>query len=200
MRHYLGALNTPLPQIISISALTGCFSRLRVIAYRDYTDWDELIKFLGWLDISPSEGSSKQQDVVAFTKLLNARGGGDYSEAAKTALAKAYAMMRLDTKTIILLYNDAIPHETIPKPEQLTNADVKMKALSDSRSYNGFGPSFLDWVSAAKTRANGDKKAQVFALLQSGSERKAAASRAEYGNGSSQVCAEILFSSSIVCI
>ncbi|KAL4984192.1 hypothetical protein BDW68DRAFT_21306 [Aspergillus falconensis] len=166
MSSYLTALNTSLPQIISISALTGCFSRLGVIAYRDYTDFDEMLKFSGWLDLSPARRPAKQPDVVAFTKSLKARGGGDYPEAAKTALAKAYTIMRPDAKTIILLYTDAPPHGTIPKPERLMNGDAEMKVLSNPRSYDGFGPSFLDWVSAAKTLASGERRAQVFALLQ----------------------------------
>ncbi|KAL4739077.1 hypothetical protein BDV11DRAFT_170456 [Aspergillus similis] len=166
MSHYLTALNTSLPQIISISALTGCFSRLGVIAYRDYTDFDDLVKFSGWLDISLASESAKQPDVVAFTKSLKARGGGDYPEAAKTALAMAYTVMRPEAMTIILLYTDAPPHGTIPKPERFMNGEVEMQALSDPCSYDGFGPSFLDWVSAAKTLEHGERRAQVFALLQ----------------------------------
>ncbi|KAL4993283.1 hypothetical protein BDV10DRAFT_190118 [Aspergillus recurvatus] len=166
MSSYLTALNTSLPQIISISALTGCFSRLGVIPYRDYTDFHDLVKFSGWLDLSPARGSAKQPDLVAFTKSLKATGGGDYPEAAKTALARAYTMMRPEAKTIILLYTDAPPHGTVPKPEALTNGAVEMQALSNPRSYDGFGPFFLDWVSAAKTLAGGERQAQVFALLQ----------------------------------
>jgi hypothetical protein len=165
MHHYLKALNTSLPQIISISAVTGCFSRLGVIAYRDYTS-KGLINFSGWLDLSLTRESAKQPDVVAFTKSLRAKGGGDYPEAAKTALAKAYTVMRPETKTIILLYTDAPPHGTIPTTNWSMDCEAEMQALSDPRSYDGFGPSFLDWVSAAKTLVSGEKPAQVFALLQ----------------------------------
>lgn len=39
MSHYLRSLNTSLPQIISVSALTGCFSRIGLLAYRDYNSY-----------------------------------------------------------------------------------------------------------------------------------------------------------------
>ncbi|KAL4915401.1 hypothetical protein BDW62DRAFT_212749 [Aspergillus aurantiobrunneus] len=151
MRNYLTSLNTSLPQIISISALTGCFSR---------------VGFSGWLDLAHAEDPVEQPDIVAFAKSLKPKGGGDYPEATKTALAKAYAEMRPDAKTIILPYTDAPPHEAVPTPKPLTNADAEIKALSDPQSYNGFGPSFLDWVSAAKTMGHGEKQAQVFTLLE----------------------------------
>ncbi|RDW84148.1 uncharacterized protein DSM5745_04474 [Aspergillus mulundensis] len=98
MQDFLTSLNTSLPRIISISALASCFSRLGVIAYRDYTDREELIKFS--LGLSPTQESANQPDVIAFTKSLEAGGGGDYPEAAKTALAEAYSLMRPDAKTI----------------------------------------------------------------------------------------------------
>ncbi|KAL3436087.1 hypothetical protein BDV09DRAFT_203547 [Aspergillus tetrazonus] len=165
MHDYLKALNTSLPQIISISALTGCFSRLGVIAYRDY-DSKGLVSFSGWLELSLAKESTKQPDVVTFTKSLRAKEGGDYPEATKTALAKAYTVMRPEAKTIILLYTDAPPHGTMPTTEWFMNCEAEMKALSNPGSYDGFGPSFLDWVSAAKTLARGEKRAQVFALLE----------------------------------
>jgi hypothetical protein len=44
MGGYLRSLNKSLPEIIRISALTGCFERIGVLAYRDYykgelTEW-----------------------------------------------------------------------------------------------------------------------------------------------------------------
>ncbi len=40
MGHYLRSLNESLPEIIQISSLTGCFSRIGVLAYRDYIQGD----------------------------------------------------------------------------------------------------------------------------------------------------------------
>ncbi|KAL4757298.1 uncharacterized protein BDW70DRAFT_163643 [Aspergillus foveolatus] len=160
MHHYLKALNISLPQIVSISALTGCFSRLGVIAYRDY-DSKGLVSFSGWLELSLAKESTKQPDVLTFTKSLKAKGGGDYPEATKTALAKAYTVMQPEAKTIILLYTDAPPHGTISVTNWFMNCEAEMQALSNPGSYDGFGPSFLDWVSAAKTLASGEKRAQV---------------------------------------
>ncbi len=42
MSTYLKSLNTSLPQILRISSLTGCFSRIGLLAYRDYSDADLL--------------------------------------------------------------------------------------------------------------------------------------------------------------
>jgi hypothetical protein len=49
MRSYLDSLQISLPQIISISAVTDCFSRLSLLAYRDYCDKDLLLDRSGWL-------------------------------------------------------------------------------------------------------------------------------------------------------
>ncbi|KAL4801834.1 hypothetical protein BDV18DRAFT_154698 [Aspergillus unguis] len=165
MRNYLAALNTSLPQIISISALTGCFARVGIIAYRDYSEFHNCIGFSGWLDTTPEEGV-EQPDLVAFAKQLKAQGGGDYPEAAKTALATAYDEMRADAKTVILLYTDAPPHSVLPIVDERTNAYAEERALLRPLLYGSFGSSFVDWVSTAKTLARGKKQAQVFALLE----------------------------------
>lgn len=165
MGSYLAALNTSLPQIISISALTGCFSRIGVLAYRDYSNIATLLEFSEWLDLEPGADPEKQPDIVAFARRLHATGGGDYPEAAKTALAHAYSSMRPDAKTLILFYTDAPPHTTASALDRKSNAQAEVNQLSLSFPYGGFGPSFLDWVSAANTLHDGQNKAQVFALL-----------------------------------
>lgn len=165
MANYLAALNTSLPQIISISALTGCFSRVGVLAYRDYSSFGILLEFSEWLDLEPGADPEKQPDIVAFARKLQARAGGDYPEAAKTALAQAYSTMRPDAKTLILFYTDAPPHTNAPGLHWKSNAQAEMNGLSLSFKYGGFGSLFLDWVSAAKTLRDGQNKAQVFALL-----------------------------------
>ena len=164
MGNYLHALNTSLPQIISISALTGCFSRIGLLAYRDYTD-NDLLEWSGWLSQNGSGGTTTQSDMVAMAKRLEASGGADYPEATKTAFAKAYEEMRSDAKTLIFLYTDAPPHANDPEMEYDCNGGAERDSLTKTDSYGGFGPSFVDWVSACNMLRRGDKKAQVFSIL-----------------------------------
>jgi hypothetical protein len=164
MSDYLTSLQTSLPQIISISALTGCFSRIGLLGYRDYGD-ENLLEWSGWLHQSSNEA---QPDLVAKSKAIAPNGGGDYPEATKTGLAKAYEVMRADATTIILLYTDAPPHVAVNTSAHEANSNhvQEKKALSNPKSYGGFGPSFVDWVSACKTLRSGEKKAQVFCILE----------------------------------
>ncbi|KAL2810553.1 hypothetical protein BJX63DRAFT_315234 [Aspergillus granulosus] len=173
MGHYLNSLNASLPQIVSISAITGCFSRIGIVAYRDYADPD-CIEWSEWLHLTPGDRTTQQPDLVSFAKNIEASGGGDYPEAAKTGLAKAYSVMRANAKTVILLYTDAPPHGIIPEVPT-SNAKAEQKALSEPTSFDGHGPRFVDWVSAAKILSGGEKQAHVFALLEPGMAPRAAA-------------------------
>lgn len=136
MSRYLAALNHSLPQIISVSALTGCFSRIGLLAYRDYCD-SNLLKWSGWLN--PSLGSDAgQPDLLAAAKSLEADGGGDYPEATKTALAKAYQEMRPDAKTIVLVYTDAPPHtqRDVSVSQLLLQTLDELMLIFSSNSFN----------------------------------------------------------------
>ncbi|KFY69709.1 hypothetical protein V496_00014 [Pseudogymnoascus sp. VKM F-4515 (FW-2607)] len=190
MTSYLHSLQTSLPKIISISRVTDCFSRIGLLAYRDYSTMD-LLDWSGWL--SPSSlWDDEQPDLITKAKSLKP---GDIPEATKTGLARAYELMRADATTIILLYTDAPPHtfangsmrlqsssnlrheqEALTKPEtrkgfwrSITNGVSKFKSTSVTNlgSYGGFGHNFADWVSASKwlSGRSGDKKAQVFCIL-----------------------------------
>ncbi|KAL2829129.1 hypothetical protein BJY01DRAFT_126335 [Aspergillus pseudoustus] len=165
MTQYLSSLNASLPQIISISAITGCFSRIGIIAYRDYTDYD-CIEWSDWLHLAPADTTLNQPDLASFARSLEASGGGDYPEAAKTGLAKAYSLMRADAKTIILLYTDAPPHAISSDPSTYSNAELELEALAKPESVDGYGPRFRDWVSVATMLSSGERRAQVFALLE----------------------------------
>ncbi|KAL4863932.1 hypothetical protein BDV12DRAFT_20493 [Aspergillus spectabilis] len=168
MTSYLRALNTSLPQIISISALTGCFSRVGIVVYRDYSCPDgKCIEFSGWLDLTPEQGSKKQPDLVEFARNLRALGNYTTEEATKTGLAKAYEVMRPEAKTIILLYTDESPHSALPQAGS-RDALSEQEALRKPDLFDGMGHLFVDWVSAARTLGSGDKQAQVFALLENG--------------------------------
>ncbi|KAJ0420255.1 hypothetical protein BJY00DRAFT_141496 [Aspergillus carlsbadensis] len=174
MGGYLTSLNTSLPQIISMSAITGCFSRIGIIAYRDYIDFS-CLEWSEWLHLAPTDETTKQPDLISFARKLRPDGGGDYPEATKTGLAKAYSVMRSGAKTVILLYTDAPPHATLPEPSIHENAGAEQEALAKPDSYDGHGPRFLDWVSAAKTLSSCDKQTQVFALLEQDMREAAAA-------------------------
>ncbi|OBT42796.1 hypothetical protein VE00_06586 [Pseudogymnoascus sp. WSF 3629] len=192
MSSYLHSLQTSLPQIISISTVTDCFSRIGLLAYRDYCD-KNLLEWSGWL--APSSLSDEQQpDLIARAKSLEPIGGGDMPEATKTGLARAYELMRPDATTIILLYTDAPPHTFAngAMKDSCSNLSKEQSALSNPAlkkglwrtitdgasskpksnvpepvSYGGFGHNFADWVSASKwlSKRSGDKKAQVFCIL-----------------------------------
>ncbi|KFX98017.1 hypothetical protein V490_02500 [Pseudogymnoascus sp. VKM F-3557] len=191
MSTYLHSLQTSLPQIISITNVTDCFSRIGLLAYRDYCDKD-LLEWSGWL--SPSSLSGEQPDLIAKAKSLEPIGGGDGPEATKTGLARAYELMRPDATTIILLYTDAPPHtfangsmddscsnlrpeqEALRNPndkkgfwQSITSGFSKSNSIprTDPVSYGGFGHNFADLVSASKwlSKRSGDKKAQVFCIL-----------------------------------
>jgi len=168
MSDYLESLQTSLPNIISISALTNSFSRIGLIAYRDYCDTDLLV-WSGWMSSKQSNAAGTQVDLVTVAKGIYPSGGGDYPEATKTGLAKAYEVMREDATTIILLYTDAPPHTTVNGTANgYDNHEKEQRALEKQDSYGGHGQMFMDWVQASRTLAmkQGSKRAHVFSILE----------------------------------
>ncbi|CZR54669.1 uncharacterized protein PAC_04553 [Phialocephala subalpina] len=169
MSSYLESLHTSLPQIVQISTLTDCFSRIGLLAYRDYCD-KELLDWSGWLTPShiPDKSDESVVDLVEKAKKLYPSGGGDGPEATKTGLARAYELMRGDATTIILLFTDAPPHSFSngSLKDRSSNHGAEQKALSEKEAYGGFGIQFADWVSTAKMLRSGAKKAQVFSILE----------------------------------
>jgi hypothetical protein len=165
MSSYLESLRTTLPQVISISSLTDCFSRIGLLAYKDYCD-KELLTWSGWL--APSGQSDEKVDLIKSAKDLYPMGGGDGPEATKTGLARAYELMRPEATTIVLLYTDAPPHTLAngSMTDSSSNLGPEQKALKEAFSYGGFGSRFADWVSAANVLRHGAKKAQVFSILE----------------------------------
>jgi hypothetical protein len=164
------SLQSSLPRIISISILTDCFSRIGLLAYKDYCD-NDLLNWSGWL--SPSSMSDEPAvDLVRTAKHLYPLGGGDVPEATKTALAKAYELMREDATTVIFLYTDAPPHTSANGSIHDLSSCLgpELSALKVEASYGNFGPYFQDWVSAANLLSGrvGHKKAQVFSFLDLG--------------------------------
>ncbi|KAI1326758.1 hypothetical protein F5Y16DRAFT_373947 [Xylariaceae sp. FL0255] len=156
MQAYLTALNDSLPQIFRISALTGAFKRIGVLAYRDYCG-GELTEWSGWFG---KDETVTRDEIMKFTQSLEPEYGGDWPEATKTAFAKAYSVMRSDAKTLILLYTDASPH--LPLDFHMNRIDEQTFLTKDG--YDNDSPRFADWVSAVRKFRNGEKKAQVFTI------------------------------------
>ncbi|KAH7317108.1 hypothetical protein B0I35DRAFT_267483 [Stachybotrys elegans] len=170
MSSYVRGLNRSLPQILGMAALTDCFQRIGVIAYRDYCvkNSRDIVEWSGWC--SPS-GTYTAPDLVPQHKVLEMAGrirtmaNLDWDEAAKTGLAFAHSKMRADATTIILFYTDAAPHfRSVGGP----NCSEEIDILSSPNSYGGSGPLFLDWVQAAWTLKSGPKKAAVYSILSDG--------------------------------
>ncbi|KAJ2971322.1 hypothetical protein NUW58_g9448 [Xylaria curta] len=164
MGSFLIALNDSLPKIIAVSALTCSFARIGVLAYRDYCG-GELIEWSGWYG---KDGTTDRDTLIEFTKKLTPDNGGDWPEATKTALAKAYSVMRSDAKTLILLYTDAPPHMSWDEHEH-PNRKKELEFLATDE-YSKNSHLFVDWVSAARTLKDGDKKAQVFTIASGAAE------------------------------
>jgi hypothetical protein len=169
MLNYLQALQTSLPKVIAISKLTNSFSRIGLLAYRDYSEpADDMLEWSGWYDYENPDAPDAvpASALMTFAASLEPIGGGDFPEATKTGLARAYSLMRKDATTIILLYTDAPPHcwmatDTAPG----SNYQAEQAALNMTNSYGGYGPYFADWVSACNQLHSGPKKAHVFCFL-----------------------------------
>ncbi|KAK3332795.1 hypothetical protein B0T19DRAFT_416515 [Cercophora scortea] len=160
MGTYLQSLNKSLPDIIQISALTGCFSRIGVLAYRDYCG-GKLTEWSGWHTMihGGEPGAISQAELLTFVRQLRADAGGDIPEATKTGLAHAYQVMRPEAKTIMLLYADAPPHSHLTTGH---NHSTEIRELGSNR-YGETAHRFVDWVSA--TQALRDNGTQVFCIV-----------------------------------
>ncbi|CAK5262277.1 unnamed protein product [Mycena citricolor] len=86
MGGYLDALRQSIPEILALAKLSGAFSRVGVLAYKDYSDETELVNWSGW----------NVPNLSSFVHDLQSTGGGDFPEAAKTALIRA--LQKVDAK------------------------------------------------------------------------------------------------------
>ncbi|KAF9880558.1 dihydroxyacid dehydratase [Colletotrichum karsti] len=164
MNSYLRALNQSLPEILRISALTDCFSRIGVMAYRDYST-DRVTEWSGWYRNGNDSDSITQSQLLSMAKNIRTASGYnnvDWPEAAKTGLARAYSVMRPEATTIVVLYADAPPHTPGTSTK---NRETEIKNLSTPGSFNGVGHLFTDWISGAKA-LQGERKAKVFSVIQ----------------------------------
>ena len=169
MGSYLNALNHSLQEIISVSALTACFERIGLLAYRDYCG-GELTEWSGWCSPSDetalSENAVTQDSVLKMAQNVRPQYGGDWPEATKTGLAHAYKVMREEATTIILLYTDAPPHSAHRGGKNLHS---EQETLTKKGTYGKDSHLFADWTSAAKTMGSGSKKAIIFSIVQESS-------------------------------
>ncbi|KAK7189529.1 hypothetical protein DPSP01_001523 [Paraphaeosphaeria sporulosa] len=172
MSNYLESLRISFPKIISISKLTNSFARIGLLAYRDYTEADNryypLLEWSGWYshDNVMDADSTTAEGLMQKAGSLVASGGGDFPEATKTGMARAYSLMREEATTIILLYTDATPQcWTVAEKDPRSNYVAEQKALKKEGSYGGFGPRFADWVEGCNFMHTGLRKAHVFCFL-----------------------------------
>ncbi|KAF7345337.1 RING-type domain-containing protein [Mycena sanguinolenta] len=126
MEGYLDALRASIPEILALAKLSGAFSRLGVFAYKDHCDpADQIVAWSGW----------NAPTLPQFVSDLNATGGGDFPEAAKTALIRALQAANKDSKTLVLWYADAPPHHMSVQSYQNDVAEAK-----------AFPKGAVDWV------------------------------------------------------
>lgn len=92
MLNYLEALQSSLPKVIAISNLTNGFSRIGLLAYRDYSEArrskDGMLEWSGWYGDGEHLGNANvvpatAQTLTSMAATLEPIGGGDYPEAIK---------------------------------------------------------------------------------------------------------------------
>ncbi|EPE31190.1 hypothetical protein GLAREA_04157 [Glarea lozoyensis ATCC 20868] len=159
----LNSLSITLPHLLTLTTVTTSFSRLSILAYRAYFPPTLILSFSGWKD--PSSPTARAE-LTHFAQTLHPDGGGDEPEAMKTALARAYEVMRPEATTLVLLYMDAPPH-TRENARRIwgakSNYEVEQKVLLESGSFGGRGHLFADWVCGARVLAG---RAKVVCLLE----------------------------------
>lgn len=112
--------------MLALAKLSGAFSRLGVLAYRDYSEpEDERICWSGW----------NPNDLLGFARTLEPSGGGDYAEAAKTALIRGLQAVDKNAQTLVLWYSDAPPHHYSFRSYQ-----------NDVKEAESFPAGATDWV------------------------------------------------------
>ncbi|KAJ7719126.1 hypothetical protein B0H16DRAFT_1678097 [Mycena metata] len=128
---YLDALRSSIPEILALAKLSGAFSRVGVLAYKDYTDApEEIAAWSGW----------NSPNLAQFLNDLEPTGGGDYPEAAKTALIRGLQAVNKDSKTLVLWYADAPPHYSSVQSHE-----------NDVTEAEAFPAGAVDWVKLSHT-------------------------------------------------
>ncbi|KAF5692295.1 dihydroxyacid dehydratase [Fusarium circinatum] len=145
-------LRTAIQDIVDFMVLAGCFERIGVIAYRNYTTSavGRVIKWSGWCHPSSETSRPSSNDLIKFLKDLELPDGTEDNSycASKMALAMACQQMRTNG-TIILLYNHA------PPMFGHINEDYHPYKL-EQLALGGFGPIgrlFKQWIKGASVFA-----------------------------------------------
>ncbi|KAK4643791.1 hypothetical protein QC761_405090 [Podospora bellae-mahoneyi] len=169
MTTFLVSLHSSLQSIVRISTLTGAFSRIGVLAYRDHdcVEWSaekhayvndhvRVTEFSGWFC-----QDQDKKDLLGWVQRLKVQGGYSTPEAGKTGAHWACEVMGRDARegvkreTVVIWYADESPHLRI-----LDNKawELEQAALGKVEG----GEKFKDWVSACEQlRRSG---AQVFCV------------------------------------
>ena len=161
------ALQKALPELLAVASVTGTFNRIGVLSYKDYIPrlpgtphnappivQPEVVTWSGW----------NRRQLGEWVKNIQAEGGADYPEAAKSALIKALEILGQPIEadpprpkepkptTIALWYTDAPPHHKfIPgSPNRL----IEIEAHRGSST---------DWVHLCKSAAAAGM--QVYPIL-----------------------------------
>ena len=142
------ALQKALPELLAIASVTGTFNRIGVLSYKDYVPrlpgtphnappipQPEVVNWSGW----------NRRQLGEWVKNIQAEGGADYPEAAKSALIKALEILgqpveanpslseELKPTTIVLWYTDAPPHHKFNpgSPNRLIEIDAHRETSTD---------------------------------------------------------------------
>ncbi|KAF4953131.1 hypothetical protein FGADI_6281 [Fusarium gaditjirri] len=146
------ALKEAIPDIINFVALAGCFERIGVLAYQNYTS-ENPIQWSGWCSPSSTTGTPSQDDILNFVKALETPDSSEYGSnpASKGALARAYLEMREgQNATMLLLYTHAPPmFEHTSGRSGTSSKHYKFEQLQLLLEYETIGPFFRDWVTGA---------------------------------------------------
>jgi len=128
-------------EFMHIFKLCNDIDRISVLGYSDYCERD-VIKWSGW--------KNNTKDLISFVNGLQAYGGGDSPEAAKTA---AFELTKnVEKKTLVIWYTDAPPHTNFTG-SQGDNIIKERRALGEN----------FDWVTLCTMLAS--RNCSVWVLL-----------------------------------
>lgn len=161
------ALQKALPELLAIASVTGTFNRIGVLSYKDYVPrlpgtphnappipQPEVVTWSGW----------NRRQLGEWVKNIQAEGGSDYPEAAKSALIKALEILGQPVEadppqpkepkptTIVLWYTDAPPHHKFNPGSP--------NRLIEIEAHRGIS---TDWVHLCKSAAAAGM--QVYSIL-----------------------------------
>ncbi|OAA57120.1 hypothetical protein SPI_07501 [Niveomyces insectorum RCEF 264] len=140
MGAFLHSLNVSPPKIIRISTLTRCFSRIGIVAYRDYC---------GGELTNTADVTVTREQLLDFAKALRRLYGGDWPEVTETGLAVAYDNMRENAETVVVVYADVPPHTPATRSADCLKEKKALESDQNRKKYGINGPQFVDWMTSA---------------------------------------------------